>query len=55
MELKTRTNQNLDEDDTEDQRQYRKSNLKIGGHMMCQNLRFNKTKRLVQKLDFFDQ
>ena len=55
MELKTRTIQNLDEDDTEDQRQYRKSDLKIGGHMMYQNLRFKKTNRLVQKLDFSDQ
>ena len=54
MELKTRTIQNLYEDDTENQRWYWKSNLKIGGHMIYQNLRFKQTYRLVQKLDSSD-
>ena len=55
MNLKIKTIQNLDEDDNEDQREHRKSNFQLWGHMIYQNVRFDETNRLVQKLDFSDQ
>ena len=51
MKIKTMTIQNLDEDDTEEHRYYRKSNLKVGCHMIYQNLNLKQTNRWVQKVD----
>ena len=48
-------NQNLDEDDTKEQRKHRKSHFELSGHIMYQNLRLDETNPLVQKLDFSDQ
>ena len=48
-------NQNLDEDDTKDQRKHRKSSFVLWGHIIYQNLRLGETNGLVQKLDFSEQ
>ena len=55
MQFKTRIIQTLDGDDKEDQRERRKSNFQLGGHMIYQNVCFGETNRLAQKLDFSDQ
>ena len=52
---KTRTIQTLDRDNTEGQREHRKSNFQLWGHMIYQNDSFDETNRKVQKLDFNDQ
>ena len=55
MGIKTRTIQTLDGDDTEDQREHRKSHFQLWGHMIYQNVRFNESNRMVKKLEFSDQ
>ena len=48
-------NQNLDEDDTKDQRKQRKSHFELSGHIIYQNLRLDETNPLAQKLGFSEQ
>ena len=45
-------NQNLDEDDTKEQRKHRKSHFELWGHIIYQNLRLDETNPLVQNLTF---
>ena len=55
MGIKTRTIQTLDGDDSEDQIKNRKSNFQRWGHMIYQNVRFDETNLVGQKLDFSGQ